>query len=268
MGWDVEGLVRHLEYAFCTLKEHGHDVFLEIAQKDPVKAAKELPAYIERVLNMGNGFFKGTGAGGPHEFATGPLLDTVGLIYPCLDKDTRRIALKNCLGFLDEQNYFLSQRNVEMINEPWLVADIIANRWLYFCGYEEYSRKLKGMSSFDNFEQEFLQDGRFKIKSVFWLSFALARENAGVSGNVRYVFEERFPEFADRTKDAIATLVNYQALHADAKDSVPYDKTIDEKISHYYSAWGDDIRQKLKEEKWVLLPSTLRELDDMKKRPR
>lgn len=269
MAFDIERIINHMQLMSKAVKEHGHDVFRELVRTDPKKAVEEMPAFIERALSTGNNFFSGMMCGGPHPGATAPFIDSIGLIYPTLDKENRIKALKNCLGFLDGLNYFNAQNNVEKVHEPWLVADIITNRRLYWCGYEEYSKKLKGIDSFKEFEENFMNEGRLNCNSVFWLLFCLARKEHR-KPKIMKALEDLFPELIDRTKDAIATYIHAQGLSYEIgfvdKQPAPYKETIEEKVTHYEPTWESDIRTKLKKEHWILLPEFFRDLEYKKER--
>jgi len=254
---DINKVTNHIASVGTHVREQYHETFLELVRADPERAIAELPKFIDGALSAGKNLFRGLGCGGPHEGVTTPFLNSIGLIYPALERDMREKALDKCFDFIDRQNYFLAQRNVEKINEPWLVADIITNRWLYFCGFDEYASKLENMATSDDFEKEFVQDGRLDCSSSFWLSFALARNDTCESDMIRTSFEERYPDLCDRTRDAIAAMINYQALHAKAKYGTSYEDTVDEKTAKYNLAWDASIREKLKEEKWILRPDTL-----------
>jgi len=52
MELDARDIVNHIRLARAYIKEKGLEVFLELAQNEPERAVKELPKYIEKVLNM------------------------------------------------------------------------------------------------------------------------------------------------------------------------------------------------------------------------
>ena len=203
-GWETRRIVGAINAAFSTAKEHGIELFQEDIKADPEVAISAFPKYLEKILSVNGGMFRGLQAGGPCELVTGPMLDTIGWVYSRLDKDLRRKALVACFGFLDRQNYFLAQDNVALINEPLLVGDIIFNRPLYWCGCREYADVLTPMKNWDDFAATFIDsEGGLRCRSIFWLIFALSR--AGVPAAITDEFAVRFPAISIRGKHAILT---------------------------------------------------------------
>jgi len=258
---DWEKVIQTLEFKEAHVREHVLDTFRELAQKDPEKAVTELPNFIKKATSAGNNFFAGYGCGGPFEGVTAPLLATIGIIYQSLDRNLREEALNQCLNFLDEQNYFLAQNNIQYIDEPWLIRDILVNRSLYWCGFNEYSDKIQKMKSWSEFEKEFLkekEDDTFYVdaKSLFWLSMATAWKDC-CNSEIRQGFAEIFPDLIDRTKDFIAGMTYTSSQNDFIKKNIPLENGIESRLTERYdSAWKQDLKRKIKEEQWILLKET------------
>lgn len=217
--------------------------YLLIAVSDPNKAMNELSRFLKKVRDLNSPNV----TGGPNPEWTGPLLDVVGMLYPMLNKNTRKESLVTCLDFLDSQNFYNSQEQVSYINEPWLVSDIIINRSIYWCGYGEYADLISKHS-----EWEDLLNNIREIRSEFFFALALMQPEYS-SLNIRANYYKKFPELKDRTEDAIATFIADIAQLGFREDNIPIEETIGIELLRYDSALHDNIRSKIKEEKWVKL---------------
>lgn len=256
-GFDAQKIVNHISLMYSCVVEHGTDVFRELVKTDPKRAIEELPQHMERVLGLGNGIFRGFMCGGPHEGVTAPMLDAIGSVYPCLERKLRENALENCLGFLDGLNYFVSQNNVELIDEPWLVGDILANRPLYYCGFCSYADKLEKVDNWFKFKEEFVKDGKFDVKSVFWLSYAVSYPKY-CQKSIRDAFAEQYPELVDRTKDAIAGYIHGIGIAADTcSEPLSYEASVAGSLENYDPDWHSEIRAKIAENKFIILEKTI-----------
>ncbi len=207
---------QHVSLVYKHLGEHAFEPFVELAHTDPERAIREFPQYLEKVLSSGNNLFRGMMCGGPAPEATAPLLNILGSFYPKLPKPVREQGLKQALNFLNGLNYSNSQDNVALIQEPWLVGDIVINMPLYWSGYDEY-RKLGEVQTWEDFERNFIseKDGQayLNARSFAWLSYALSRvEFAPQADRARRVFAEIFTDEVDRTKDFIAGLIHEHAF--------------------------------------------------------
>lgn len=204
--WEIKRLIGAINLALAATEEHGIEPFRERLAKNPEAAIAEFPRYLDKVLNTANGLFRGRQAGGPCEYVTGPMLDAVGWVYSRLDGELRKKALLACLGFLDKQNYFLSQDNVALINEPMLVGDILRNRQLYWCGYASYAEALAPLASWNDFAEVFIDDqGGLRCQSIFWLIFALSRSDVPTS--ISEEFATNFPAISIRSRHTIIALL-------------------------------------------------------------
>src|SRR3989338_550766 len=260
----------HIDLMLANAQEKGLEPFLELAQKNPKRAIEEFPRVLGQVLSSGNGFFNGTNCGGPFEWVTAPLLNVIGSIYPKLPKDVRGSALSQAMNFLDGLRYDNSQRNVELIQEPWLVGDIYINRDLYWPGSKDYVERLKGITSWQEFESRFMKEDEkgnsyLDAKSLFFLAYTLSRVEDGPQ-EIRRTFSEIFPDIAERTKDVIAAFIHDWAEYeeADQKRKIPYKKGLEEGIKDYAPEWHDDIRERITQTKWVYLPETIERLERLR----
>lgn len=151
------------------------------------------------------------------------------------------------MSFLDGLNYFNAQDNVELINEPWLVADIIINRPLYWCGFEEYCKVLKERTTWEDFSSYI-----DSAKSAFFLAYAITIPKYS-SENIRKNFYNEFPYLIDRTEDAIAAILFDFAQYENKKKRNSHKKYIEKELSKFDSILHKDILKKMQEAKWIKL---------------
>ena len=270
-GWDVSSILNRMTLLHTPVREHGFEPFVELAQEDPAQAIKEFPKTLERVLGAGNNFFKGIMCGGPHPAATVPLLNAIGGVYADVPREVRLSGLHQVFGFLDGLNYLNAQDNVELIQEPWLVGDILVNCSLYWPGFKPYVDRLEGVVTWDGFEQEFLkqhdEDSRYlDAPSTFWLAYAVARKDCSGSSEVRQVFSEVFPEVMDRTKDVAAALVADHSLldELNPEKGIPYEQGVGERLGgEYEDSWHEDLVRRIGEEKWMYTSGRLQEIPEL-----
>lgn len=224
--------------------------YLQLMLENPILAIRQLPKFIEQARDINEGGARGfveAVAGGPNYDWTAPMLDIIGIVYPELDKESRKEGLLGCLGFLDRLNYFNSQNNVELINEPWLVADIIINRGLYWCGYAQYCDLLERCKKWPDFQKEIKS-----ARSEFWLSLAVVQPECS-SLEVRANYYKQFSGLIDRTQDAIAAMTFNHAQDANKRDGTSIEGYIEKSLSKYDVLLHEAIRRKMKEEKWIRL---------------
>jgi hypothetical protein len=262
-GLDAQKIINHINLMHSHVQEHGTDVFRELVKTNPKKAVEQLSDYIEKVLGLGDGIFRGIMCGGPHPSVTAPMLDAIGSVYPCLERKLREQALRNCLNFLNNQEYHVSQENVSYINEPWLVGDILANRGLYNCGFNSYSDRIKTIDNWFQFKDEFVDDGKFDVNSIFWLSYAVSFTKY-CPQNIRDGFAKEYPELVDRTKDAIAGYIHRLGLSADTsfEKPMPYGASIVDSLERFDPSWHSEIRKKIAEKKFIILDETLQKIKE------
>lgn len=217
--------------------------FSRLLEENPNEAVKKIANYLDSAKY--GGVEKRVVGIDPNQDYTGPILDLFGNIYPIFDRETRKEGLSQCLSFLDKLNYFQAQFNVEYINEPWLAADILINRGLYWCGYQEYCDILGETSMWKD-----LSERLGKMKSRFWLAMAIINYKHS-SLEIRTKFYKEFPNLIDRAQDAIAALTFNHAQNADKRDGTPVEEYIDESLSKYDPILHNKIRKKMGEKKWI-----------------
>lgn len=229
------------------------DEFYRLTLENPSFAIKRISEFIERARKSSGPEWSLAEAygGGPNHDWTGPILDTVGIVYPVLPPDARKEALSNIFKFLDNQNYYVAQSNVEMINEPWLVADIVANVSLYWCGYKDYTNMLQ-----DNPTWSELYPHLSKVKSAFWMAFAVSQPQYA-SNEIRDNFSHIFPTLTDRTLDAIAAITSVGAQNEFLRKGIPINQTIEASMFKYDPRFHKSISAKIQERKWVDLDEPL-----------
>lgn len=213
---------------------------------DPEGAIKRLKSALEVVRNVvRDRAFVEAIASGPNPEYTGSILQLAGRVYPTLDKEARKIVLSCCLTFLDSLRYGVSQENVEYINEPWLVGDILVNRGLYNPGYEHEARILNENKTWND-----LRPHLESARSAFWICLAITRIGFA-SPEIQFRFYTLFPSLTDRTKDVIAALITKYAKQDHEKTGVDFEQALNDHISSFDPQIHQDIRKKILEEKWI-----------------
>jgi hypothetical protein len=232
--------------------------FHDIVIANPEKAAEELPNYLGKVLSAGDGLFSGTNCGGPFEGVTAPLLDTVGMVYPCLERQQREKALISCLNFLDGLRYDNSQRNVELINEPWLIGDIVSNRHLYWCGFKEYEERQKKCVTWDDWKTEFIsEDGKFNANSIGWLAISTFWKDYAAP-EVREGFSKSYPDLVERAQDAMAGNAYAMGVCSEYEENPLPQEEIREFLSNFEPEFASVAQKKTKKDgNFILLESTV-----------
>lgn len=244
-------LANSITKAFGGMYEQAADVAHEYAtlmSQDPRAAILQLPVYLNRArdINPERSFVEAV-ANGPNPDWTAPMLDIIGVAYPTLDKETRKEALLQCLGFLNGLRYDYSQMQVELINEPWLVADIVIDYPLYWCGFQDYCELLE-----KNRAWEQLYPQLNGIRSAFWFTLAIVRTEFA-SDTIKDNFYRLFPTLTDRTLDAIAGITHDHAEHNFKKDGTPLEEGIEKRLFKYDHRFHADIKRKIEERKWITL---------------
>lgn len=223
------------------------DDYFKLMLENPEEAIRKMPEFIDRARDINPVRAYEAMAGGPNHDWTGPMLDILGTVYPELERNTREKGLRQCMNFLDGLNYFNSQDNVALINEPWLASDIVITRPLYWCGYEQYCDLAKQNKSWKDFSEKMKS-----ARSSFWLAMAITRPEYA-SLEVRKNFHEQFPTLMDRTKDAIAAMVAVYGARRAEREGLELADCINEELVKRDPILHKDIRAKIEEKKWVLL---------------
>lgn len=257
---DVQEIINHMNLMFSYVREHGTDVFRELAIKDPQKAIEQLPVYIDKLLGAGGNFFHGYMCGGPCELVTAPLLDSIGVMYACLERTWREKALRKCLNFLDMQNYVLAQDNVALINEPWLVGDIIINRPIYWCGFKEYESRQKNAVVWADWRAEFIDDeGKVNANSLAWLTISTFWKDS-CTPEVREGFAREYPDIVTRTQDALAGKAYAVQVWSEYQECPMSREKINSFLAKFEPAFAAAVRKKIHNTgNFILLEDTIRD---------
>ena len=173
-------------------------------------------------------------------------LNKIGLVYPNLSLESRKTNLRKALDFLSRFRYDHSQNYVEIIQEPWLVADIVISENLYWCGYERYISFLRKNQIWNKF-----QKNSKDIKSAFWLSYTIIHPKYS-SLNIRTKFYEINPVLLDRTKDAVAAII-YDRIESHRNEKNYNLEGIAKELIKYDPMFHKEILEKINEQKWIKL---------------
>ena len=131
-------------------------------------------------------FFIEASAGGPHEAVPWAVYNSVGAVYPYLDRDQKDRALGKILNILDERNYAevngtRGTGHTTGIREPLLLSDICIARPLYWPGLYDERNLWEKHNSFYDFQKETIdENGMFKkekVKSDFLVAYAVLRKD-------------------------------------------------------------------------------------------
>lgn len=238
--------------------EQAQDVaneFYSLVVEDPSSAIENLSKFISKARHVNsNSSLVEAYAGGPNPGWTGPMLDIIGTVYSSFNKETRKEALLECLSFLDGLNYFVSQENVQKINDPWLVSDIIINRHLYWPGYKEYAEILGEENTWGEFLNK---TNPLSNDSSFFLALSVMNMKYS-SYDIRKKFYEEVPILVDRTQDAIAAFSYNEAADKGNYDQESIKSSAESffKGHHIDFSLREKIIEKIKEEKWIRLKSS------------
>lgn len=220
--------------------------YYQLMLAKPEEAIQRFPEFMEKARGVNPGIGEAM-AGGPNHDWTAPIINIVGIIYSAQERNIRKNILQQCMNFLDGINYLNSQRNVALINDPWLAADIVITRPLYWCGYKEYCDLIKENKTWQEFS------GKIETtRSDFWLAMAVTHpEHASL--DIRTQFYKQYPTLMDRTEDAIAAMVAVYGGRKAERNGVPLETCINKRLVKHDPMLHDDIRRKIEEEKWILL---------------
>jgi hypothetical protein len=177
---------RHL-----SISENYSERFLQLIWKNPKEALDNFfdtynkaldKAYTNPETGENNRSFVEIMAGGPHEAIPSSLYNSVGLIYPFLNRTLKNYSLEKILGILNGIRYdYVQISHTSFIREPLLLSDISIIEPLYWPGMAEGERLINQAQSFGNFKKEFLDlRGFFKrelINSDFIVAYSLLRKD-------------------------------------------------------------------------------------------
>ncbi|MBS3167011.1 hypothetical protein J4403_02280 [Candidatus Woesearchaeota archaeon] len=222
--------------------------FQTLLFENPLRAVKNLRSYIERIRDISsNRAFGESMAGGPNQDTIVPVFNVLGFVYPALDREVRKEGLRQCLNYLDGLRYDYSQNHVELIDEPWLVGDIVSNRSLYWCGYQQQTDLLKKNPIWKDFIKVMTN-----TQSEFWLAIAVAHPEYS-SLEIRTNFYKLFPQLTDRTTDAMAAIVYNWSLNRSKAYGIPLEQEIQEQIKKIDRSLYSKLIKKIEEKKWIRL---------------
>jgi hypothetical protein len=243
----LQGLMESYDQSYGRATEIAEEYF-RLMDEDPKQGIDKLLGYLHsvRIINPAYAFVEGI-AGGPNQDWTAPLLNALGAVYPYLERETRRAGLIRSLNFLDGLKYTYSQNHVELIHEPWLFADIIINRGLYWPGHEEESAILGQARTWESFRTHLP-----RRRSQFILAFAVLKHQVS-SLEVRARFYKEYPDLTDRALDGVAAIVNAEVRADERPEGIPYHAALTNLLSNYDPLWHEAIRSKIQEEKWIRL---------------
>lgn len=110
------------------------------------------------------------------------LYNTIGSIYPLLDRKQRDDVIRAHLNQFDKLNYLaVNSNHTPNIREAMLLADITIARPLYWPGLNNEKALWEGKNSFAKLEKEIItENGLFdptKVKSDFLVAYAIMRKD-------------------------------------------------------------------------------------------
>jgi hypothetical protein len=220
--------------------------YIEEVLQDPRKAFNKLPKYLERVDGTNNPML---GCDPNFDWSV-PMFNMVGAVYPELEKEGRELGLRKILNYLDGINNVRVQPFIERMHEPWLVGDILVSRWIYWPGCKVDARKIEKASEWSELESDF----NSTLSQFFFAFSVIAVDWTGSTLGVRQSFYEKEPDLTDRTLDTIAAMTYLGAFDDIERKNIPLEVGIEKRIKTYDTYFHDEIRNKMKEEKWIRVP--------------
>lgn len=186
-------------------------------------------------------------AGGPHEAIPSAIYNSVGTVYPYLERTQKNKALKQVLNILDGQNYqYVQISHTPYIREPLLLSDICVCRCLYWPGLDDGIRKIRAYNNFKEFKEDNMNNGLFKrekVRSDFILATTVMHKMYSSWGE-EFV-KEIEPNFLSRVYKGIVA-IDFARLP---------DERLERTLKEFYSAWPNDFCEKLdsirNEKDWV-----------------
>lgn len=120
--------------------------------------------------------------GGPHEAIPSALYNSVGAIYPYLDREVKNYALEKIFTILDLiRNDYIQFSHTSYIRDPLLLSDISIARPAYWPGLREGQNLISNHKLFCDFKSEFINEHGFfnkeAINSDFLVGYALLRKD-------------------------------------------------------------------------------------------
>ena len=194
---DIDRIMASLGGAFA-VHEASAAIHVEplarLLQDNPDKAISQIVetynlaldgAYTDEKEGNMRAFVEGV-AGGPCETILWALYNSIGVVYPFLERPQRNKALGETLKILDKRNYMevngeTSIGHTTGIREPLLLSDIAVVRRLYWPGLHDEDSLWKKHLTFSEFQNENMSsDGMFRkerVRSDFLVAYALLRSD-------------------------------------------------------------------------------------------
>jgi len=139
-------------------------------------------AYIDSEGNNNRSFIEAE-CGGPHGAIPSAFYNSIGGIYPFLNRELKNYALGKIFGILDLIDFQSVQRShTYYIKEPLLLSDISIASPLYWPGMDEGEYLIKKYNNlFCDFKSELINEEGFfkkdKVKSDFIVGYSLLRND-------------------------------------------------------------------------------------------
>lgn len=163
-------------------------------------------------------------AGGPCETIPWALYNSLGAVYPYLERSQKDKAIREILNILDRRNYMEVNGSTSLghttgIREPLLLSDIKIVRHLYWPGLHDEEKLWKNKAHFSNIQDEIMDaNGIFKkdkVRSDFLVAYALLRKDF-TSFGADYASAAN-PEFLERTLQGIVAI---RFAHAESSEEI------------------------------------------------
>ncbi len=221
--------------------------YRELVAKDAFAAILKLPEYIQKARNVNPAPHLEAMCGGPNQDWVGPILSSIGDVYSYFEVPERTQILRLCMNYLDGLRYDYSQNHVELIDDPWLVSDIMVTRPLYWPGFQQYTNMLERHRTWKEIKGKMSE-----VRSAFWMAMAVSWKDVPSEG-VRRNFHRTFPTLMDRTADGIAAITAEHAASEAKKEGSDWEHNIQERLFKYDPKLVPKILKKIKERKWIKL---------------
>ena len=153
--------------------------------------------------------------------------------------------------WLDRHNFYAAQYEVGEIDEPLLVADILANRDLYWGGFKDLQEKLRENPRWEDFMTHI-----HPLRSAAWLSLAVSYKQ-DASSEVRENFKSHYPKLVERT-DAIVAIhaFGHAGRALDRGDVTTFEEGVEETLANYDPSLHNGVRRRVSEKAWIDLSQT------------
>lgn len=165
--------------------------FSQSLWENPEKALNELLALYNQSLDEAytdkegnnNRCFVEAMCGGPHEAIPSSFYNSIGVVYPFLNRELKNKSLEKILNILDGiRSDYIQISHTPYIREPLLISDIVIARNLYWPGMDEGQSLIKKYNNlFCDFKFEAIDEkGNFNPKIVnsdFIVGYSILRND-------------------------------------------------------------------------------------------